>query len=238
MRNLREDIEKVKKEISLNGNSLKEVSHFEYEEILKKINSEFLTTNKYDDEIWWWQSYKDLKRYAIHFREGYAFEILDKLLPNKDTRYWFIASEGNGKYWLYESGIEVIKKIIQEMYGFEYYIVDKKYNWVLCENHHDILIGLGEEISDKLWKYEIKTKPIGMTQNTFEINERGLILCIKYNFERMFMTIGKKIKLVTPTGKELLTEIRGITFETMDILIENKYSKKDIPIGTEVWLIE
>jgi len=238
MRNLRDDIQKAKKEISLNENLLKEVSHLEYEEILKKINSKFLTTNKYDDKIWWWQSYKDLKSYAIHFKKGLAFEILDKLLPNKEIKYWFIASEENGKYWLYESGIETIKTIIGEMYGFEYYIVDKKYNWILCENHHDILIALGKEIADKLWKYEIKTKPIGLIENTFELSERGLILCLKYNFEKMFMTTGMKVKLVKPNGKEITTEIRGIAFETMDILIENKYSKKDIPIGTEMWLIE
>ena len=54
----------------------------------------------------------------------------------------------------------------------------------------------------------------------------------------MFMTTGMKVKLVKPNGKKITTEIRGITFETMDILIDNKYSKKDIPIGTEMWLIE
>ena len=156
MRNLRDDIKKAMKEISLAENLLKEVSYFEHEEILKRINSQFLTTNNYDGTIWWWQSYKDLKQYAIHFKDGLAVDMLDKLLPNRATKYWFVASEENGKYWLYESGIEAIKVIIQEMYGFEYYIVDKKYRWILCENHHNMLIGLGQEISDKIREYEIR----------------------------------------------------------------------------------
>lgn len=155
MRNLRADIQKARREILLNENVFKEVSHLAYEEILEKVNSNFLTTNRYSDTIWWWQVYKNLKQHAIHFREGYAFEIFTELLPVKETKYWFIASEENGKYWVYESNVEAIEMILKEMYGFEYYIVDKKYNWVLCENHHDILIGLGDEIVDKLCKYHV-----------------------------------------------------------------------------------
>lgn len=153
MSNLRKGILKVKKENALDDNLFKEVSHLEYSEILKKINSTFLVTHKYDDSVWWWKSYKELKSYAIHFREGYAFDILDKIVPSKDQKYWFIASEQNGKYWLYESNINTIKLMIGEMYGFEYYIVDKKYTWILCENHHDILIGLGEYVTEKLQKF-------------------------------------------------------------------------------------
>jgi len=238
MPNLREEILKIKKEHSIGDNSFKEVSHLDYGKILKKINSKFLTTKKYDDSIWWWQSYKNLKRYAIHFKEGFAFEILNKILPKEEEKYWFIASEENGKYWLYESNIKTIQFVIGEMFGFEYYIISKKYNWILCENHHDILIGLGEEMVDKLWKHEIKVKPIGVIEERFEISERGLILCLKFNFDRYFLSIGDKIKLVKPNREELFTKICGIAIKKSDVLIEKRYLKKDIPIGTEMWLIE
>ncbi|WP_425556402.1 DUF6756 family protein [Hymenobacter saemangeumensis] len=30
------------------------------------------------------------------------------------------------------------------MYAFEYYLVSKKYEWLLGVNHHDVLFGVGE----------------------------------------------------------------------------------------------
>jgi hypothetical protein len=36
------------------------------------------------------------------------------------------------------------------MYGFEYYIVSKKFEWLLCENHHDILIAVGQPMVEKM----------------------------------------------------------------------------------------
>ena len=124
------------------------------------------------------------------------------------------------------------------MYGFEYYIVDKKYNWILCENHHDILIVLGEEIANNLCKYDVKKKPIGVIENIFETSQKGLNMVIKYDFDTFFMDIGDQIKLVKPNGREIFSKICGISDETKDILVEEKYSKKDVPIGTELWLIK
>ncbi len=91
---------------------------------------------------------------------------------------------------------------------------------------------LREKLEDKPWQHEIKHQPIGVVEETFEISGRGLILCLKFAFEKYHLSIDDDIKLVTPIGEEFLSRICGIGIGIQDILIENKYSKKDIPIGT------
>lgn len=48
---------------------------------------------------------------------------------------------------------------------------------------------------------------------------------------------GTKIKLIKPDGTEVETEIKGIATSTPSpILIAEEFTKKDVPVRTEVWL--
>ncbi len=72
---------------------------------------------------------------------------------------------------------------------------------------------------------------------TFNITSRGLILLPGLGDH--IVRVGSSIRLVRPDKTELFTKIKGITFEgTRDILIEEHISKNEVPIGTEVWLVE
>ena len=44
--------------------------------------------------------------------------------------------------FLVQSG-EDLNYILSETYGFEFYITDKQYSYLLCFNHHNILYGCG-----------------------------------------------------------------------------------------------
>ncbi|WP_411268085.1 DUF6756 family protein [Paenibacillus sp. PL91] len=51
----------------------------------------------------------------------------------------------------------MIKNVIPElMHLREHYVVSKKYEWLLCVNHYDIVFGSGLEIIDKMKKFEQK----------------------------------------------------------------------------------
>jgi hypothetical protein len=52
-------------------------------------------------------------------------------------------------FWLYEGRINAIISILKELSFEEYYIVSKKLEWILCENHHNLLIGSGKHIMKK-----------------------------------------------------------------------------------------
>jgi hypothetical protein len=42
--------------------------------------------------------------------------------------------------------VPAIQRLLQAHCYFEYYLVSKKYRWLLCETGHDVLIGLGSII--------------------------------------------------------------------------------------------
>jgi hypothetical protein len=54
--------------------------------------------------------------------------------------YWFIASDQHGKYWIAEATGSAIVRVVSEMYGFEYYVVERHLDWIFCENHHGVFI--------------------------------------------------------------------------------------------------
>ncbi|MBL7733616.1 MAG: hypothetical protein JNM88_20770 [Chitinophagaceae bacterium] len=76
-------------------------------------------------------------------------------------------------------------------------------------------------------------------EKTFKVKDRGYILTPGYSKpkldENLKIKIGDSIKLQFPDGSYLATKITGINFNSCyDILID---SLEDIPIGTEIWLI-
>jgi hypothetical protein len=50
--------------------------------------------------------------------------------------------------------------------------------------------------------------------------------------------ISAKIRLIRPDKTIIDTKISGINFQTNNIVIKDNLKKEDVPIGTEVWLIE
>jgi hypothetical protein len=76
-------------------------------------------------------------------------------------------------------------------------------------------------------------------ENQFTITGRGLILTPGLGDNVKFVTTGTEIRLVRPDKSELITAIKGITFEgNHDILISGEFTKEDVPVGTEVWTNE
>ncbi len=46
--------------------------------------------------------------------------------------------------------LQQLLDLLQEMRGFEYYVVSKKFQWLLSENHHDTLTAVGQLMVEKL----------------------------------------------------------------------------------------
>jgi hypothetical protein len=57
-----------------------------------------------------------------------------------DERYWFLASDEHGKYWVADATGSGILTTLRAMYCFEYYVINRHMTWLLCENHHGVLI--------------------------------------------------------------------------------------------------
>ncbi len=108
-----------------------------YQAILDQIAERFLKCgSKGLNSNWLWN---ELRNETSNSQPQDVFSVLVQRL-HLDERYWFVASEENGKYWLAQATGGGITLLLQEMYCFEYYILDQAMTWMLCENHHGMLI--------------------------------------------------------------------------------------------------
>ena len=105
------------------------------------------------DRRWWWESFSKPSE-SVTFPDNKGFERIIELVPDPAERVWFVVEENQMLFYpIYEATPETIQNVIGECYGFEYYIIPKNRDWLLCENHHSRVIGLGEIINRKLAKY-------------------------------------------------------------------------------------
>jgi hypothetical protein len=132
--------------------------------------------------IWLWEYFK-LEKYAI-YSHNYPLEIVDRIVESRE-KVWLMLNEsaagkellrryfpsngppegilvelGRGdKFWFYEGEIEAIQKVLFDSgYIDEIYIVSKKYEWLLCINHHDVLYATGGNMPAKLRQLEAAMK--------------------------------------------------------------------------------
>ena len=76
-----------------------------------------------------------------------------------------------------------------------------------------------------------------IVEQVFFITGRGIVLLP--GLGKNPVRVGTPIRLVRPDGSTLDTKIRGIGFnEFRDILLGQEVQKEDVPVGTEVRLIE
>jgi hypothetical protein len=98
------------------------------------------------DRRWWWEVLKDSFGFV---KLDYPPDHLNELIPDLQQNVWFmIEDDRENVYPIYDVKPQYIGKILSECFGFEYYIIDKKQTWLLCENHHKYLIGVGETLKN------------------------------------------------------------------------------------------
>jgi hypothetical protein len=127
---------------------------YEWEKIQDKIFEEFC----YTDRVGWiWERLKE-ETYGAQFQNNYPFDQLLNLVDQKEKVWLFLdetVSE-RAKYWFYEGYIEDIVSILGETtLSDEVYVASKKYEWLLCINHHDFIVASGKEMIEKLMKLKV-----------------------------------------------------------------------------------
>jgi len=98
---------------------------------------------------WWWEHFPVST--GVHFEAGDGWRQLSRLVPNPDERVWLIAEdEGLPGYSVWTARVRDIAAVLGECPAFEYYLVQPEFRWLLCENHHNVLIAVGEEVEERL----------------------------------------------------------------------------------------
>ncbi|MGG2134559.1 DUF6756 family protein [Bacillus sp. S2(2024)] len=148
---VRTEINSMLKENMIPKELLSEVGIHQWENIIQKFEQAFIKKSHYTNQISWYWLFLKSDGYSVHFIDDDAYKHLHKLV-DENERIFFMVEEKSAKpkFWVYEGNITMIQKIIDETFAFEYYIFSKKFEWLLCENHHGILIGFGDKIIEKM----------------------------------------------------------------------------------------
>lgn len=148
---LRQEIEKIRKDFDLTD-KIVPVGLYEWKGIEDKVYYSFCEiSHSHSRPVWIWENLK-VESAGIN-PDKHAYLLLDKII-DKDEQLFLLLNETVNeadKFWIYESTVQPIQTIISEASEIdEVTIVDKKYSWVLCINHHNTIIGGGDKMIKKL----------------------------------------------------------------------------------------
>ncbi len=149
--NVRNDIERIIKEFSLDRNNIFEVSKQTYAAITDKIRAIFI---KDSGPIHWSNingSIKDSEHICISGNELWYHNLLNCVDNNELMYVQFEDTKAyEPKYWLYEIKVrELITVLDESSWLSDYYIVSKKFNWLISENHEEHICFSGQGINLK-----------------------------------------------------------------------------------------
>jgi hypothetical protein len=153
---LHKDIEAIRRELCIPETDFNPLPHTtNWHRLEKRIQSTFCKLEGKSRLCWLWSSYKN-EYYGLAL-EVYPDAILDQLVPAAEV-VWFMAYDGDD-FFFYQGKVQAIQKIVPELtYLDEYYLINKKYEWLLSANHHDSLTGTGTFIITQLKDF-VKRSP-------------------------------------------------------------------------------
>jgi hypothetical protein len=146
---LRQEILRICELFGIPKERFKQVPIHEWQNIQDKILQTFCHTDL-SGPIW-----ERLKfdSFAVQFNYNYPFDQLSYLVPEAEV-IWLCLNETvkeRNKYWFFEGHINDIIAVLNESQIVdEVYIASRKYEWLLCVNHHNVIIATGNLMTMKL----------------------------------------------------------------------------------------
>lgn len=145
---LRKEIEDIIKKLSIHRERAHEVSKLSYKHIIRSIEDTFVA---HGGTIHWANMghYKQnipCKMISIIDDQTW-YHALKEVLPQNEPVYMLFEDiRGyDKKYWLYEMYIPELIMILDEISGLhDFYIVSKKFTWLISENHEEVISILGD----------------------------------------------------------------------------------------------
>ncbi|WP_461535170.1 DUF6756 family protein [Spongorhabdus nitratireducens] len=98
------------------------------------------------DRRWWWEAFLQPSE-SLNSSDPKGFERLPELVPDPKEIVWFVVEDHHLAYYpIFEASTEAAVQVIGECFAFEYYLVPKDKSWLLCETHHNQIIGVGKQV--------------------------------------------------------------------------------------------
>ena len=151
---VRADIERVIKEEELTPTEFRPLGVYDdWAAIEENIHQTFCKlSHPTARPSWLWNNFR---HDSEAFTPNHPWEQLLKLIDPAET-VWFFTQGNRDKLWFYQGTIDAIVKVFVESYYIdELYVASKKYEWLVCINHHDVLIATGGAMPDRLRQLKI-----------------------------------------------------------------------------------
>lgn len=149
---IRAEMMTLKKQLNLADDEFRALSPYEdHQGIEHRIFDTFCNEND-KNSPWKWMCFKKEKYVVANLPQQPECYLHELINPNESIWFGALGMAGcRDKIWLYEGKIETIQKVLSETCFFdEFYFVSKKYEWLFCINHHDVLIATGGDMPNKL----------------------------------------------------------------------------------------
>jgi hypothetical protein len=152
------DIANVAKALELSSNQFRPIDPYEeWKSIEDNIYRRFV---KYDFSperpVWLWE-YFFLPVVSMSLPE-WPNDLLERIIVANE-HVWFFVNGRNNKFWFYEGLIAPINRVVHESCEIdEFYVCSKKYQWLLCINHHDNLIVTGDLLPETLRRLQMNNR--------------------------------------------------------------------------------
>ncbi|HEX5785529.1 MAG TPA: DUF6756 family protein [Burkholderiaceae bacterium] len=145
-----DEINSAAKTLGLVPPEFRELPTAESETIFFEVLRHFVASG---DRRWWWEDFREPGT-SVMFPAGDGWKLMPEIAPNPDESVWFIAEDDQlPHYPVFETTPRIASKIIGECYGFEFYLVAKSFDWLLCETHHNRVCAVGSVVEHRLNRY-------------------------------------------------------------------------------------
>ena len=152
METVREEIRRAIAALEIPDDAVRELCDDDARRVLDDALRAFVLG---DNPQWWWESFNRPGVWAS-FAEGNGYQRISELVPDPDEEIRFVVEEDALAFYpVYQTSPRIAQAVIAECYAFEYYLIAKDLGWLLCENHHNCLIAIGEKVEAKLRQYSV-----------------------------------------------------------------------------------
>jgi hypothetical protein len=140
------------RELEIERARFRQVAAQRFAAVLNNVLTTFTRSGtRNNDTLWLWEDLKEPTYSLVQsHRPGILREVTDAATP-----VWLITEDWDrtkrhGNYWLFEGEFGAVLDVLEHVHRLEYYVVARKFEWLLLENHHGGILGAGEWIVQRL----------------------------------------------------------------------------------------
>jgi hypothetical protein len=136
---------KAARELSLDDRSFRLVHGGRALKILNRVFASFTVGGAANRaEYWLWQ---DFSEPCVAFHGPHELATLLSLGP-PGTLVWLLVEDEAGfkegpPFWVFETTLSTAVAVLKNHHLLEFYIVSRNFDWLISENHHDVLFAVG-----------------------------------------------------------------------------------------------